>query len=235
VLQTIRGWIARGRFTPDPAQLPLGLDMTPRDADELLVALRARGMKRIDRCALTKNSRVMVSFRGDELRIHEGYLAAPPEVLDAIVRLVEGRTRAARRAAGKLIVANSVAADDLSRRHERTHPDDATWSARLVTEHTRLNAEHFANALTPIDVRVSRRMKTRLGHYSVAAGTRPAEIAISRRHIRRHGWGDAIATLLHEMVHQWQAETGAPLDHGPGFRTKALEVGIRPRAKRDVE
>ena len=36
----------------------------------------------------------------------------------------------------------------------------------------------------------------------------PAEIAISRTHIRRHGWDEALHTLLHEMVHQWQAETG---------------------------
>jgi hypothetical protein len=103
-----------------------------------------------------------------------------------------------------------------------------------VTEHRRLNAERFAGALRPITVRVSRRMKSRLGHYSPAVGAMPAEIAISRRHIRRHGWDDAIETLVHEMVHQWQAETGAPLDHGPGFRRKAVEVGIRPRAKREV-
>ena len=79
-----------------------------------------------------------------------------------------------------------------------------------------------------------RRMKSRLGHYAPAIGDNAAEIAISRRHIRRHGWDDAIETLVHEMVHQWQAETGAPLDHGPGFRQKAIQVGIRPRAKRAV-
>jgi hypothetical protein len=77
-------------------------------------------------------------------------------------------------------------------------------------------------------------MKSRLGHYSAASRGLPAEIAISRRHIRRHGWSDAIETLVHEMVHQWQAETGAPIDHGPAFRQKAVEVGIRPRAKREV-
>ena len=27
--------------------------------------------------------------------------------------------------------------------------------------------------------------------------------------------------MLHEMVHQWQAETGLPVDHGPLFREKA--------------
>jgi hypothetical protein len=37
---------------------------------------------------------------------------------------------------------------------------------------------------------------------------------------------------LHEMVHQWQAETGLPVDHGASFRRKAREVGVLPGAKR---
>jgi len=178
----------------------------------------------------------MVSFRGNELRIHEWYLGASPEVLEAIVRLVEGRTKAIRREAGRLVVANGVVADgsSLLRRRERAHPDDAVWTSGLVDEHARLNAAHFGGTLSSVTVRVSRRMKSRLGHYSPADRDSPAEIAISHRHIRRHGWGDAVETLLHEMVHQWQAETGAPLDHGPEFRQKAHEVGIRPRAKRDI-
>ena len=39
-------------------------------------------------------------------------------------------------------------------------------------------------------------------------------------------------TLLHEMVHQWQAEQGHPIDHGRLFREKAIEVGIEPAARR---
>jgi hypothetical protein len=42
-------------------------------------------------------------------------------------------------------------------------------------------------------------------------------------------------TVLHEMVHQWQAETGQEADHGPGFRRKAREVGIAPVASRDLD
>jgi SprT-like family len=235
VFHAIRNWIARGRIHPDPAQLDLAFDGAPRTAEEMLAILKSRGLKRIERCSLTQNARVMVSFRGTELRIHQSYLGASPEVLDAIVRLVGGRTKSIRREAGKFIVANGVTTGDRSpRRQERMHPDDAVWTARLVDEHLRLNAVHFGNTLAPIVVRVSRRMKSRLGHYSPAERDGPAEIAISRRHIRRHGWDDALETLLHEMVHQWQAETGAPLDHGPAFRRKAREVGIRPRAKRDV-
>ena len=236
MFQTVRNWIGRGRIDRDPAQLGLAFDSTPHSGGELLAILKSRGLRRIEACTLTKNARVMVSFRGKELRIHEGYLGASPEVLDAIVRLVEGRTKAIRRDAGKFIVAHSVATDPPStlRRRERTHADDVDWSARLVAEHARLNAAHFTGSLSPIVVRVSRRMKSRLGHYSPATGDSPPEIAISRRHVRRHGWIDALDTLLHEMVHQWQAETRRPLDHGPEFRAKAREVGIRPRAKRDV-
>src|SRR5207253_2775777 len=148
---------------------------------------------------------------------------------------VEGRTRAIRREAGKFVVARApaVVAEEPKRR-ERTHADDEAWSARLVAEHRRLNGERFAGSLQPITVRVAARRKSRRGDCSPAVGSMAAEIAISRRHIRRHGWDDAIETLVHEMVHQWQAETGAPLDHGPAFRKKAVEVGIRPRAKREV-
>jgi hypothetical protein len=241
VFQALKRWLGRGQVHTDPAQL--GLDFaTPAQTTgrELVEArfldlLRARGLKSISSLRLTKNSRVMVSFRGEEMRVHRGYLDATPEVLDAIVRLVEGRTKAIRRDAGKFVVANAPAGIHAEpKRRETTHPDDEPWSARLVEEHRRLNAERFGGTLQPIAVRVSRRMKSRLGHYSPPVGSMPAEIAISRRHIRRHGWPDAIDTLVHEMVHQWQAETGAPLDHGPGFRRKAREVGIRDRARREV-
>jgi hypothetical protein len=79
-------------------------------------------------------------------------------------------------------------------------------------------------------------MRTRLGHYMAASPTSgdPAEIVISRRHLRRHGWEEALHTLLHEMVHQWQDEHGYPIDHGRAFRAKARELGITPSARRTV-
>jgi hypothetical protein len=235
MLQAVKRLILRRRVDPDPAQLAFALDARPRTAAELLANLRARGLRRITRCTLTKNARVMVSFRGTELRVHEGYLEARPDVLEAIVRLIEGRTKAIRREAAKFVVANSAATNHTPvRRRERTHPDDAEWSTRLLDAHRRLNERHFGGALGTIDVRVSRRMQSRLGHYSPRDGELPAEIAISRRHIRRHGWDDATETLLHEMVHQWQAESGMPVDHGREFRRKAREVGMRPRAKRAI-
>jgi hypothetical protein len=117
----------------------------------------------------------------------------------------------------------------------RTHPDDEPIAAELQRWHRRLNDERFGGALATIAVRVSRRMRSRLGHYAPAQRGAPAEIAISRRHVKRHGFEQALQTLLHEMVHQWQDESRLPLSHGTNFRRKAREVGITARATRTVD
>jgi len=177
----------------------------------------------------------MVSYRGRELRVHEGYLSAPAEVMAAIVTFVSGRTAASRRLARRRILAYPIARASRTRRPDAPHPDDAPLAKRLVEWHRRFNDRHFAGALKPIAVRVSRRMRARLGHYmSAAPSGEPSEIVVSRRHIRRHGWEEALHTLLHEMVHQWQDETGHPIDHGRLFRAKARDVGVAPSARRTV-
>ena len=216
------------------AQLTLELP-SPRNGDDLLATLRSLGLRRIATLRLTRNRNVMVSFCGAELRVHEGYLRAPGDVLRAIVQFVEGATRLERQRARRHLLRFPVETHGPVRRRETTHPDDRDTAAILTAWHVRYNAEHFGGRLRPLDVRVSRRMKARLGHYVAAnrAGD-PPEIAISRRHLRRHGWEEALQTLLHEMVHQWQDEQRIPIDHGASFRRKAREIGISPRARRTV-
>ena len=218
----------------DPAQLTFDMHASPRDADELLARLRGYGLRRITGCRLTRNRNVMVSFRGHQLRVHEGYLGAPDDIHRAIVAFVEGRTRGERRAAQQRIIAYGVGTPRGPVRRERTRPEDEPLAAKFVQWHRRLNAEHFDGCLKPVPVRVSRRMRSRLGHYSAATPEAGGEIAISWRHLRRHGWEEALETLLHEMVHQWQDEAGKPLDHGAGFRAKARAVGIEAAARRTV-
>jgi SprT-like family len=218
-------------------QLELALDRTqPRTADELLARLRSLGLRSIESLRLTHNRNVMVSYKGSQLRVHEGYLSASEPVLRAIITFVQGRTRRDRKAAQLVIMSHPiVVAPRPEPRRERTHPDDDVIASKLMEWHERFNAEHFDGALTPIRVRVSRRMKSRLGHYSPQLpGGEPPEIAISRRHLRRHGWQEALHTLLHEMVHQWQAESSQEIDHGRIFRAKARQVGITPFARRVV-
>ena len=207
----------------------------PRDGAELLRRLREQGLTGIDRLRLTRNRSVMVSFRAGELRVHEGYLDAPPHVLCAIAIFVSGRTRAARRAAQAVILGHRIERPPRQARPERMHPDDEAMSRKLAEWHRRYNAHFFGGALKSVPVRVSRRLRRRLGHYSAATPAgEPPEIVISRRHIRRHGWDEALHTLLHEMVHQWQDETRRPIDHGADFRAKARAVGVTPSARRIV-
>ena len=222
----------RGRR--DEAQLELTFNGgTPHNAEELLARLARLGLHRITRCRLTGNRNVMVSFGAGELRVHEGYLAAPEPVLRAIVTFVEGRTRAERRAAQRTILGHPIRVSRPAARRERTHEEDLEIAEQLREWHRRYNVRHFQGRLRGIDIRVSRRMKSRLGHYTAASpGSEPAEIAISRAHLRRHGWTETLHTLLHEMVHQWQDEFGHTIDHGATFRAKAREVGIAPFARR---
>lgn len=218
------------------AQLTLLFEAPPLNAAGLMTRFRALGLRRMQTCTLTRNRNVMVSFRGTELRVHEGYLTAPDDVLAAIVVFVEGRTRAhRRRARGRLLGYSVGTAVTPGRPRERTHPEDESLALRLTEWHARYNAQHFGGTLRPLTVRVSRRMRSRLGHYTPATKQGdPAEIAISRRHLRRHGWAEALETLLHEMVHQWQDETGMAIDHGRTFRVRARALGITPGARRAV-
>ena len=218
-------------------QLFLELDEPPRTAEQLLHRLRVYGLKGITSVRLTSNRAVMVSFKGAELRVHKGYLNAPEDVLRAIVRFVQGRTRAERQLAKNVILTHPVAAMYRApvRRPGRLDPRDPVMLRELAHWHQEYNLRYFGGALTGLPIKLSGRMRSRLGQYTAATQYgESAEITISRRHIKRHGWQEALHTLLHEMVHQWQAETGLPIDHGPMFRAKAAAVGIAPQARREL-
>jgi hypothetical protein len=214
----------------------LELAFAPRSSDELLSCLADYGLSGITSLRLTRNRATMVSYRGSALRVHRAFLNAPSDVLRAIATFVSGRTRVERAAARRVLLAYPVPRDERlpRKRREPKHPEDAPTEERLTAAHRALNAERFGGMLHPISIRVSRRLKSRLGYYRVSTPHEPPEIVISRRHLRRHGWTEALATLVHEMVHQWQDERGGPVDHGRVFRAKAREVGVLPAARRAV-
>jgi hypothetical protein len=220
-------------------QLALELDEAPpKNGEELRVRLQRLGLGTRYRVRLTTNRTVVVSYSGGELRIHNSFLLADEEVWKAIIIFVHGRNRVVRREARRTIlefpVARSSDPPRRRRRPERTHPADIPLIRELSRSHTRYNQERFGGVLREIPIRISRRMKSRLGHYSPAGEECVPEIVLSRRHIRRDGWDEALHTLLHEMVHQWQDEQGLVVDHGASFRAKARGVGITPLACRAV-
>ncbi len=206
-----------------------------RAADRLLARLRGLGLQHVHRVVLTRNRSILVSVKGFELRVHEGFCEAPEAIQVQIVRFVMARRKWERQAARDAIVAHPLPRHTKPpRAPERTHPDDEPLAERLAEWHTRLNGERFGAQLGLVPIRISRRMARRLGHYAPGVEGGGAEIAISARHCRRDGFAAALDTLLHEMVHQWQHENGLPLDHGAAFRRKCREVGAVPSAKRTV-
>jgi len=210
--------------------------------EDLPTRLYLLGLHGVSRVVTHTNRSVMVSIgKRRVLRIHAAYAYASDSVLRAIIRFLDARLpRAVRRAAERELLAFPVeeyASSGPSRiRQERPRPGDLLLLHRLSQAFDRFNREHFAGQLSTVSVRLSGRMRSRLGELSVDLRTgQPIEIAISRRHIARHPWSEVEQTLLHEMVHQWQAETGLPVDHGPLFREKARQVGVVAGAKRTPE
>lgn len=202
--------------------------------------LRSLGLREVDRVLTHTNQTVMLSLNRRILRIHRGYGFAPDQVLQAIIRFLDPRIpRSLRRAAEREFlqfpVMAHVSVPERPARRERARPGDLALLHRLETLHRDLNLRHFGGALGEISFRLSGRMKCRLGELAVDLATgRPVEIGISRRHVTRHPWSEVEHTMLHELVHQWQAETGLRIDHGPTFRKKAGEVGVLPAARRMI-
>jgi len=197
------------------------------------------GLRDVEKVETHTNRTVMVSLNARRvLRLHRGYASAPDRVLRAIVRFLNPRVpRPLRRLAEREFLAFPVEehAPEVTPRRDRPKPGDLLFLHRLQQLHERFNHQHFGGMLETLPLRISGRMRARLGELSVDLRTgRAIEIAISRRHLIRHPWPEVEHTMLHEMVHQWQAETGLRVDHGPSFRAQAQRVGVLPRAKRGV-
>lgn len=206
--------------------------------EALWARLRRLGLHEVTGIRLHCNAVVMVSLtaRG-ELRLHEGYAEAPDRVLQAIVRFVRPRAwRVTRRVAERVIMGWPVGSRESGvvgreSRVARVRPEDLPIVERLRRRWAELNATHFGGSLQPIPILISTRMRRKLGELRYErAARRATRITLSRRLVRRHSWAEVEETLLHEMVHQWQAESGRAVDHGAEFRLKAREVGVVPRA-----
>lgn len=212
-------------------------------AGELLRRLASLGLRSVTRLRVTDNRTILVSLsRNGTLSVHRVYTGAPDSVLRAIVRFVApGSVRAVRKAAERDIVAYHGSTAPMFesgtacvRRPDRPQPGDAEAVERLGLLFDDYNHRHFKAALPTVPIRLSGRMRTRLGHLTLDAKGRPAEITISRRHLSAHGWNEVAHTLLHEMVHLWQCANGLAVDHGPGFRAKARATGVTASARRWV-
>ena len=212
--------------------------------DLLGTRLTAQGLRPVSRIRITENRTVLVSLsRQRVLSVHKAYLDAPDEILQAIVKFVApGARRDVRRRSQQVIVdwyastwrLGDWATGHRPRRPEVPRPGDEETLTRLRLLFSQFNERYFSGALPAIPICLSSRMRSRLGQLTLDPSGQPADISISRRHLRAHGWDEAGHTLLHEMVHLWQCVSGQKVDHGSKFRAKAREVGVEAAARRWV-
>ncbi len=209
----------------------------------LMTRLHDNGMRQVARLRVTENRSVLVSFSKKRiLSVHQVYAAAPDCIIRAIVRFISsGSTAVVRKSAERDILeyfrsaAPTTAVASIGiRRADRAHPGDAEVVEKLGLLFDEYNQRHFKGGLPAVPIRLSGRMKVRLGHLTLSRSGKPSEITISRRHLAAHGWTEVAHTLLHEMVHLWQCANGHAVDHGPGFRRKARETGVTASARRWV-
>jgi len=214
-------------------------DAEARIADVTLLENRLRQLGVRRPIVVHENRTVLVSTgRTGQLRLHRGYAYSSDRILQAIIKFVNARNRSARSVAEREIQSFTIDTHLAPRRIRCRRPPskhDREILRELERLHARLNIERFDGQLAKVPFRVSGRMRTRLGEVTVdSRSPRLVEITISRRHWDRDGSHEIEKTLLHEMVHQWQAESGLKVDHGRSFRRKAKEVGIAPGARRSV-
>ncbi|MBV8082379.1 MAG: SprT-like domain-containing protein [Candidatus Eremiobacteraeota bacterium] len=104
----------------------------------------------------------------------------------------------------------------------REAPAPLPSTADLQLLFARLNLEHFKGALRAHRIEYNPRLSTVSGRITY----RPALIELSSLLLERNP--DHVEdTLLHEMVHAWLHQSGLPSGHGPEFKTKMREVGLR--------
>src|SRR5262245_22451050 len=96
--------------------------------------------------------------------------------------------------------------------------------ARLRRHYHQANATKF-DGLLPDDYRIAWNPLFRRLTGRITYGRRLIEI--STFHFRRYGYGDAVATLEHEMLHLYLHRLRLPSGHNRIFKREAARLGIR--------
>ena len=226
----------------------LGFVLTSND---FLRELRYRGATRLSRVAFRRNRSTVWSLTqgGTVLNVHAAYGAATPSLLDAFATLArEGgidsaRSRRAARAVSEWpVLATAIrearethrARDAGASRRDATHCC-ATTEQRpyLLALYRYFNETRFGGALpSDVPVRLSRRMKSALGHMLPGEDTERdryvVEIAMNVDLMMEGNGAERIDTLLHEMAHVADYLSSGHRGHGRSWRAWARRVGCQP-------
>ena len=103
---------------------------------------------------------------------------------------------------------------------------------RLYAAYHEYNIQHFASMLVtlPIYIRPTTGQVTIAYTWTDDYTGAPRYIVLTEAHALGDPWLEVKETLLHEMVHVWQAQQGRKVGHDESFRLMAERLGISGRA-----
>jgi hypothetical protein len=112
-------------------------------------------------------------------------------------------------------------------RADLDHRLEQAWLTELRRCWQEFNDRHLAGRLRPPVLQVDGG-EQRLGHWERDARL----LSLARHHILTHAWDEVLATLKHEMAHQYVDEVlgGDAAPHGPNFARACRMLGIDARA-----
>ena len=224
-----------------------------RSDAEILEFLRASGARRLRRVRLKENRSTIWSLtqQGRVLNLHAAFGSAPSRVLGSFVAIANKAfkpdaeyRRAARRVAEWPPVNRELVRLRAQSRRLRTPgrrdlgvgPCCATPGQRVYLRrlYRYLNRTRFAGRLpNSLPLRLSNRMKTRLGH--MVPGTRDrrpvvVEIALNVDLMLPGNGRARLDTLLHEMAHAADYLFDGQTGHGDSWREWARRAGCAVQA-----
>jgi hypothetical protein len=227
----------RPRQVDSDQQLSLALSWLSED--EILGALRMRGLNFIHEVRFRPNRSRLISLSADRrrLNLHECFRAAPGRVLDAVTAFATApaRSRAFRAAVEQMREWHEGQVAEYGLGEPLVSCGTPDQLACLERGYRQLNESHFQGALPrDLPIRLSDRMSRRFGHVSYARtvqGQRKvAELALNIDLLLPGNEKALVDTLLHEMAHveAWLVE--GHREHGRCWRQIARRVGCEPKA-----
>lgn len=115
-------------------------------------------------------------------------------------------------------------------------PTTETYSA-LQAAYEHFNRELFGAALPECLITLQRKEKRMYGYFwgqrfeEIGGTQKTDEIAMNPQHFGQRSIEEVLSTLVHEMVHQWQAHAGTPPRksyHDREWAAKMESVGLMP-------
>ena len=231
--------------------------MRPLTPPEFLQALRRRGALALRRVSFRRNRSTIWSLtqRGAALNVHEAYRLSPPELLDAfaVIASAGGLGTPEAEAAGRQVhewpelqlAVEKVRVEHEARVRASGCDEEAATHCCATGEQRRyvraiyhyFNRTRLGGVLPrDIPVRLSRRMRSALGHMLPGGGggeRSVAEIALNVDLMLEGNGAERVDTLLHEMAHAADYLVHGNRDHGRTWREWASRVGCTPETLYD--